>query len=230
MRHGWDLHSKSIWVFHPHVSADRLSVGSFFRDLGEILWRRGREELKRRIKKDDACLVHHPFFNQLRSSYLVMYVLLFCSTGFCIIRPGKDIICTFLKCGRTVFYNWLRSYRSSFENLFRNIWKITEFYRRHLSRSGIILFVGKWKIKDLIACGTANRGNGKIIRSQLCAIISDDQIVSQISGYTFVSVVCIWKLNGFTGEFQRIDREVFGKSASVDTNTCLLYTSPSPRD
>ena len=33
-------------------------------------------------------------------------------------------------------------------------------------------------------------------------------------------------VNGFTGEFQRIDREVFGKSASVDTNTCYIDTGP----
>ena len=58
----------------------------------------------------------------------------------------------------------------------------------------------------------------------MCAIIGDDQVISQIRGYTFTFAVWICQLDGLTGELQWIDGEVFGKTASVNADTGYIDT------
>lgn len=58
----------------------------------------------------------------------------------------------------------------------------------------------------------------------MCAIIGDDQVISQIRGYTFTFAVWICQLDGLTGELQWIDGEIFGKTASVNADTGYVDT------
>ena len=58
----------------------------------------------------------------------------------------------------------------------------------------------------------------------MCAIIGDDQVISQIRDYTFTFAVWICQLDGLTGELQWIDGEVFGKTASVNADTGYMDT------
>lgn len=58
----------------------------------------------------------------------------------------------------------------------------------------------------------------------MCAIIGDDQVISQIRGYTFTFAVWISQLDGLTGDFQWIDGEIFGKTASVNADTGYMDT------